>query len=210
MGATVVPGTCGAGARPGAVSRGSRGARAEYPHYQEAFPALPGPGPWGGHSGHGGQKHGGGFGGPPQSLKRTACKFWLQGLCERGDLCTWSHGEAEDAAAAATPPPWSRHGSGGGRQHHWSGVVSDGHGSETTVVRRTLCKFWQEGNCSKGPQCSWAHGERELGTLVAAEAPREPCRFFLAGGCQKGNLCAYPHVGAAEDGGPQAKRARLS
>merc|ERR1719158_1845753 len=29
--------------------------------------------------------------------------------------------------------------------------------------KRTLCKFWQEGNCQKGALCGFAHGMEELG-----------------------------------------------
>ncbi|CAK9054712.1 Malonyl-[acyl-carrier protein] O-methyltransferase (Malonyl-ACP O-methyltransferase) (Biotin synthesis protein BioC) [Durusdinium trenchii] len=36
-------------------------------------------------------------------------------------------------------------------------------------VRRTLCKFWQQGRCLQAAgSCSWAHGEWEIGTPVGS------------------------------------------
>lgn len=31
------------------------------------------------------------------------------------------------------------------------------------TTKRTICKFWQEGSCTRGSECTWAHGEEELG-----------------------------------------------
>lgn len=42
-------------------------------------------------------------------------------------------------------------------------------------VRRTVCKFWQQGKCNQASgQCTWAHGEWELGTIApcGASGPR--------------------------------------
>lgn len=148
---------------------------------------------------------GGGWG-PAEAerpLKRTLCRFWQQGLCERGDQCTWLHGEA-DAGAAAPQLSWAWP-LGGGRP----APARDG-GLGALALRRSICKFWQEGTCSKPEgQCTWAHGEQELGTAVSAE-PREPCRFFLSGACQKGNLCAFPHIMTTEEVIPPWKRPRVS
>eukprot|EP00401_Gymnodinium_catenatum_P042085 CAMPEP_0117511920 /NCGR_PEP_ID=MMETSP0784-20121206/28759_1 /TAXON_ID=39447 /ORGANISM="" /LENGTH=436 /DNA_ID=CAMNT_0005307613 /DNA_START=54 /DNA_END=1364 /DNA_ORIENTATION=+ len=36
-------------------------------------------------------------------------------------------------------------------------------GGVTSVKKRTLCRFWQEGRCMQGTNCSFAHGEDEIG-----------------------------------------------
>ncbi|OLP82702.1 Malonyl-[acyl-carrier protein] O-methyltransferase [Symbiodinium microadriaticum] len=39
----------------------------------------------------------GGKGVAEQPLKKTICKFWLEGQCSRGETCTWAHGEEVEA-----------------------------------------------------------------------------------------------------------------
>ena len=34
-------------------------------------------------------------------FRRTICRHWLRGRCERGDLCNFAHGEAQVQRAAA-------------------------------------------------------------------------------------------------------------
>lgn len=43
-----------------------------------------------------------------------------------------------------------------------------GKGGTEMVVLRTICQFWQQGNCKNGDLCTWAHGEGELGALAPA------------------------------------------
>lgn len=33
-----------------------------------------------------------------------------------------------------------------------------GQAHDAAPVKRTLCKFWLEGQCSRGESCTWAHG----------------------------------------------------
>ena len=38
------------------------------------------------------------------------------------------------------------------------------HGSSLlprALRKKMLCKFWQEGKCSKGPGCTFAHGDHD-------------------------------------------------
>jgi len=140
--------------------------------------------------------------------KRTLCKFWLEGKCRNGDLCTWAHGEHElsnvplqDEGVLMSAPP--------------------------TQTKRTLCKFWQEGKCDKGELCTWAHGEEDMGTpfidelalqmlqeqalqeqFVAEAAQSAPvkktlCKFWQQGVCDKGELCTWAH-GVEDMGSPSA------
>lgn len=80
---------------------------------------------------------------------------------------------------------------------------------DTGVMRRSICKFWQEGTCAKQDgQCGFAHGEAELGTRGPSQQRiLVPCRFFAQGSCQKGPLCPFSHELPGEE--PEAKRRRF-
>uniref|UniRef100_A0A7S1QC49 C3H1-type domain-containing protein n=1 Tax=Alexandrium catenella TaxID=2925 RepID=A0A7S1QC49_ALECA len=49
-------------------------------------------------------------------------------------------------------------------------VSSDKLSASGGTVKRSLCKFWQEGRCTQGDSCTYAHGEHELGTSASAGA----------------------------------------
>ncbi|CAJ1443871.1 unnamed protein product [Effrenium voratum] len=85
-----------------------------------------------------------------QPLKKTICKFWLEGQCTRGDSCTWAHGEEDQAPIMPA-----------------IGQLISVPESKGVEVKRTICKFWQRGACSQADgQCTWAHGEWEIGMPV--------------------------------------------
>merc|ERR1719482_460604 len=72
----------------------------------------------------------------------------------------------------------------GVEQHH----LKQGGGYKTT-----LCKFFLEGICLKGEECTFSHGE------APAAAPKSddqvPCKFFAQGICMKGTACPFLHAG---------------
>jgi len=188
--------------------------------------ALPGPGPGPGPAV-----------GAPAATKRTLCKFWMQGICNNGDTCTWAHGEQELGAPVFGdfdygPGPCNRgmgppaptlamRGPAGGswwdmpmapRMERWQPPPQPQpqpqpqlHLQEPlagpTGVKRTLCKFYQQGLCERGSQCTWAHGEHEIGRESRLGGPA---------GFEKGRPAGK---GAATwDGwgqGPPGKRPRL-
>jgi len=51
-------------------------------------------------------------------------------------------------------------------------------------VKKQICKFFEQGTCTKGDACSYAHGEEELGMPVPDE--QEEARFHPRGGGGKG------------------------
>jgi len=126
--------------------------------------------------------------------RRLPCRFWLQGRCERGVNCLWPHENTEPIAPASVPPPsvpppsvpppsvppaWARTQishppSLPPREHP---VVFSSTRSAEPTMRRTICKFWQEGKCSRGVGCTFAHGEQEIGTMAEPSrrlAPQQP------------------------------------
>lgn len=48
------------------------------------------------------------------------------------------------------------------------------------------CKFWENGACSKGKSCTFAH----IGDI---KVKNELCKYVLTGSCLKGDLCGYSH-----------------
>jgi len=60
--------------------------------------------------------------------------------------------------------------------------------------KTTLCKFFEQGVCSKGGDCTYAHGVEEL---IAPQQPKAHktrlCKFFEQGGCITGDDCTYAH-----------------
>ena len=49
------------------------------------------------------------------------------------------------------------------------------------------CKYWLEGNCGKGNECSFSHDSQPKTQTT------EICKFFLTGSCLKGKKCPYSH-----------------
>merc|ERR1712072_318106 len=63
-----------------------------------------------------------------EKIKRTICKFWLEGKCDRGDKCSFAHGETEIGKK----------------------ITEESR-------QQVTCRFWLQGKCKKGDGCKWAH-----------------------------------------------------
>jgi len=145
-------------------------------------------------------------------VKRTLCKFYQEGLCEKGAGCTFAHSITELGTLSAASAPNS------------SAVP---HGMQ---VKRTICRFYAQGSCQQGPQCGFAHGPEEIGTMVPQQSSPPPffggskgggesyraaapavkrtlCKFHEQnpGGCSKGSHCGFAH-GTEEIGQPLGPR----
>ena len=53
-------------------------------------------------------------------------------------------------------------------------------------VPRVLCKYWLEGACQKGEDCTFSHAKLPKKKI-------EICKFFLTNTCLKGEACIYSH-----------------
>eukprot|EP00971_Amphidinium_carterae_P212534 4217797-Amphidinium_carterae.1 len=45
-------------------------------------------------------------------------------------------------------------------------------------IKRTLCKFWQQGSCDRGAACGFAHGDEEIGMPITLSV-EEDQRFIM-------------------------------
>lgn len=110
--------------------------------------------------------------GKAPAAKRTICKFWAKGQCLKGaDECTWAHGEEDvGTPTGLMDPPFDDidfhgfHGQGFEfePEFHQLGPRAVASGPP----KRTICKFWLEGKCTKGDGCSWAHGDEDIGAPI--------------------------------------------
>lgn len=57
---------------------------------------------------------------------------------------------------------------------------------------RVACRYFMEGKCSKGDECTFNHAVRPNKTVEEARS-EDVCRFHIAGGCLKGDGCMYSH-----------------
>lgn len=57
---------------------------------------------------------------------------------------------------------------------------------------RTPCRYFMEGKCSKGDECTFSHAVRPNKTAEEART-EEVCRFHIAGSCLRGEGCMYSH-----------------
>lgn len=57
---------------------------------------------------------------------------------------------------------------------------------------KVICKYWMEGKCMKGEQCTFSHASTPTKTVLDARI-NEPCKYFISGSCMRGDICLYSH-----------------
>jgi len=132
---------------------------------------------------HGPPGKGAGPGSAVPGAMTRMCKFWESGTCPQGRACTFAHSEAELR---------SNQGKGGkdkGKRNPKTMLCANheteggcprsseecmfAHGVEELVEyvasdremqfqKTKLCKFFEQGSCSRGEECLYAHGGEEL------------------------------------------------
>eukprot|EP00668_Euglena_longa_P014174 GGOE01018150.1.p1 GENE.GGOE01018150.1~~GGOE01018150.1.p1 ORF type:complete len:716 (-),score=151.85 GGOE01018150.1:362-2275(-) len=77
-------------------------------------------------------------------------------------------------------------------------IQGAGGGSNAQKFKTELCRDFQNGKCSRGNSCQYAHGERDLrgrerpaGTN--SKYKTELCRDYTAGRCMRGDDCQFAH-----------------
>ena len=78
-------------------------------------------------------------------IKKSLCRYWQAGHCDRGQWCGWAHGPEEIGKTGLDPQG----------------------------LKTSLCKYYMAGTCPKTTEeCVFAHGEQELGKKKPA-VPRK-------------------------------------
>jgi len=153
-----------------------------------------------------GVKQESGFSGGVPSRKMKICQYFMQGTCQRtAEQCSYAHGPQDLAAGGGAGGQ-----NGGGFQNNGQnrqfnnggGFNNAGAGGGGAGRKTRLCnQFMQQNRCSKGPQCTYAHGTHELASFGNPnENPgvkfhkTKMCKHFVEqGSCQHGTNCSYAH-----------------
>merc|ERR1740117_2694558 len=76
------------------------------------------------------------------------------------------------------------------------GIQSKGYTSRAErsagFTKTRLCKFYQEGNCTRGKKCTFAHGEVDQ-HLQVQPLGMKLCKTLIATGRCKNQNCRYAH-----------------
>lgn len=54
------------------------------------------------------------------------------------------------------------------------------------------CRYWMEGKCGKGDNCTFSHAMKPNKTVEEAKSI-EVCKYHIAGNCLKGESCMFSH-----------------
>eukprot|EP00439_Symbiodinium_sp_Y106_P035079 s3846_g4.t1 len=115
---------------------------------------------------------------------RSVCRHFLEGKCNYGDACRFSH-----AGFPLTPPVLQL-------EPFMPGL------NGTPANDRSVCRHFLEGKCTYGNACRFSHQGSAENSAAWPTAPstkvleRPTCRHFLEGKCSYGDACRFSH----EDG----------
>ncbi|KAG7086343.1 hypothetical protein E1B28_002305 [Marasmius oreades] len=149
-----------------------------------------------------------------------SCVFWAQGICTKGESCTFRHDS--DVEVASGPH-----------------ITARPTKTEPTLQNETIlqpisclkppepCIFWARGRCAKGDGCTFLHEattKEALGGATEAQwrqvqeeprsappipqpsqpsrplwTPQRPCIYWTRGCCDKGDRCTFGHDPAVKD-----------
>lgn len=147
------------------------------------------------------------------------CIHHQRGFCRSGDLCKFFHAPAPEDSAAASRS-WRSPRSVKPVSEFIPSAFSKPISSITPGAQKPLpfgsCKFFQQGQCTKGGSCTFSHSQPAAAAafadpfrktthpvfissapnadaVYAAPTYKQPCRFYAIGTCGKGDLCHYSH-----------------
>eukprot|EP00437_Effrenium_voratum_P018044 CAMPEP_0181443132 /NCGR_PEP_ID=MMETSP1110-20121109/24395_1 /TAXON_ID=174948 /ORGANISM="Symbiodinium sp., Strain CCMP421" /LENGTH=280 /DNA_ID=CAMNT_0023567097 /DNA_START=68 /DNA_END=907 /DNA_ORIENTATION=- len=84
----------------------------------------------------------------------------------------------------------------------WSGGKGGMKGDAGKGGGKAMCKFFLQGNCTRGSSCAFSHGgdggrSKEFCPPAGGKMPQ--CKFFLQGTCAKGRSCQFSHDREADE-----------
>jgi len=132
----------------------------------------------------------------PRGEARTCFSFQNNGSCEYADKCRFKHGD-DDTRDLTT----SRRAASETEGAH---DAADGEGGARRRRRRSKpagngeCFSFRDGNCERGDQCRFKHGDADTRDLEAVRAatrkPAGPCNNWTqTGACKFESKCRFSH-----------------
>merc|ERR1719491_581441 len=100
----------------------------------------------------------------PRGTKTTLCThFQANGFCKHADVCSFAHGEHEIGAPRPDPEAVAA--------HKANEMMNGPQGGGTGKRKTKLCVWFaagagEQGSCTSGDNCIFAHGDDELGKYV--------------------------------------------
>lgn len=64
--------------------------------------------------------------------------------------------------------------------------------SPFVFIPRVVCKFWAEGTCKKGDECTFLHSGPQQPNISKSKG-YDVCKYYLSGFCTRGEECTYSH-----------------
>jgi len=115
---------------------------------------------------------------------KMPCRFYAAGRCTKGLACSFSHEVATPLSAEAASSSMPA-----------ASATSMAPARPAATSRRDIaCRFYLEGRCAKGAECTFSHSFE----TQAQSVPRVPkftpaCVFFARGECSRGRACNFFH-----------------
>eukprot|EP00933_Yihiella_yeosuensis_P053646 TRINITY_DN5190_c0_g1_i2.p1 TRINITY_DN5190_c0_g1~~TRINITY_DN5190_c0_g1_i2.p1 ORF type:complete len:287 (-),score=57.83 TRINITY_DN5190_c0_g1_i2:152-1012(-) len=137
--------------------------------------------------------------------RRAYCKFYQQGRCEHGSMCSFAHSEQDLGTFIGTPLANPK-GKGKGKSSWDKGFIGpppgfdsdegskgsfyDSYNGHKGVFHQSKGKGKDSGKGYKSPWDSW---DARDAWVAQPQIKRNLCKFFLQGSCEKGPACGFAH-----------------
>lgn len=117
---------------------------------------------------------------PGSNFKKLPCKnLAMTGHCSFGNKCTYMHGDEKVSGGPKIAAP----------VRSKAIPTSVPPGADPSHYKKQICKNWRDNSCTRGRECFYAHGVKEL-----ANYKRVICKNFeTTGKCEFGAECSFAH-----------------
>lgn len=110
--------------------------------------------------------------------KTRMCEFWKANKCQKGEACSYAHGEADlrpspDFERTSVCPAFLHHGRCDKPHCRYAHSVEELRVAPN-LLKSKMCSFYLSGRCVVGKACRFAHGAEELEEATAVLSKAAP------------------------------------